>query len=670
MNLVPLLALSVLAASAPLPRAPVHGVPPPPPPPPTWNGPSDGPVGPAATGPSRGLSPASPRPAPATSPAVPGAPASGGAGPGTGGGWDGGQTSWSLWWHFNKEPYLDLKSHVHAGGAETGSDGWFLGQGLAWSGRDSLRPTEEQVRGKIVPALLKALGSETNNDIVTSCLIALAKIGDAGSGNESLAPAIERFLAHGNQEIAETAAVALGILANPDSVEDLAALLQDTPRGRELVGQGEVNYRTRAFAAYGLGLVGARSADELVRERIVVLLHQALRTDDTASADLKVGCIQAIGLVPLAPLSRLAQFDCLTGLLQDEELEPLVRAHCPTALARLFPGLPGELHASHRQELASELMQLATSSAEPAELVQSSVQALGLLGTNDGADPLDVRIRAVLGGQFRDQQARRFALISLAKVGARAGATEAGAGVQEAAEHLLEQLAGGQSELRAWAGLSCGILARGLSDAGFSLPAVPTLQQAVRLALEEERDPSTRGALALSCGIMGAAEAGPLLLELLEEERQDEVRGHVAIALGLLQIPEALSKVQRLVDDSRYRPELLRQVAIALGLLGDKDAVPELVELLADARGLATQASISSALGFIGDRRSIDPLVALLGNAELTDRARAFAAVALGIVADKEPLPWNSKLALDVDYRAATPTLTDPASGTGILDIL
>ena len=53
----------------------------------------------------------------------------------------------------------------------------------------------------------------------------------------------------------------------------------------------------------------------------------------------------------------------------------------------------------------------------------------------------------------------------------------------------------------------------------------------------------------------------------------------------------------------------------------------------------------------------------------ITDSARGFAAVALGIVADKEPLPWNSKISTNINYRANTTTLTGE-TGTGILDIL
>jgi hypothetical protein len=91
--------------------------------------------------------------------------------------------------------------------------------------------------------------------------------------------------------------------------------------------------------------------------------------------------------------------------------------------------------------------------------------------------------------------------------------------------------------------------------------------------------------------------------------------------------------------------------------------------MLSKAKGLATQSAISSALGMIGDVNSIDPLIGLLENKEVVDTARGFAAVALGIVCDKEDLPWNTKIAVNTNYRANTVTLTGEG-GTGILDIL
>ena len=49
------------------------------------------------------------------------------------------------------------------------------------------------------------------------------------------------------------------------------------------------------------------------------------------------------------------------------------------------------------------------------------------------------------------------------------------------------------------------------------------------------------------------------------------------------------------------------------------------------------------------------------------DGLQAF--TALGIVADKEALPWNSKISTNINYRVNTTTLTGNEA-TGILDIL
>ena len=125
-----------------------------------------------------------------------------------------------------------------------------------------------------------------------------------------------------------------------------------------------------------------------------------------------------------------------------------------------------------------------------------------------------------------------------------------------------------------------------------------------------------------------------------------------------------------MIETSKFRPGLLKQAAIGVGLLGDKSAVTGLVTMLRTAKGFAAQAAIANALGTIGDANSVAPLVEMLDDGSITDSARGFAAVALGIVCDKEDLPWNTKIAVDLNYRASTQTLTDASGGTGILDIL
>lgn len=612
-----------------------------------------------------------------------GGPGVPGQGAGTGSftpGSDGGAsdfTQWSFWWEFNKEPYLRLKAHVRKLGLVSGSDEWFLGNKSKVDGNDSLAPTEQQVREQIVPALIEALEKETNNDIVTGCMIALAKIGDAPSesGQSRFEEIFKRFLTDKNQEVRETAAVALGILADSRLLRTLELLLLDDPEGRKLVAQPEVDYRTRSFAAYGLGLIGARTGSDDDRQRIVEILRKTLESESTRTRDLKVSCVIALGLVPVEG-SRAQLIDFLLSFLRDERQEQLVRAHCPAALVRLLPGLPADALAVYRQKIAEDLLErISPGRKEKVEVVQSAVLALGSLGTNDGADPLDRKIRAALAAaprELSDQQARFFALISLAKVGGTTSplASDPQAGIDEASKALLAQLADGKAPTKAWAGLACGVLGAKLADTQLVSPRTAVLEQAVRTTLDEERDPQRVGALAISAGIMGDIEAMPILVGRLQSEKDETARGYVAVGLGLMNAQDAKGVIQKVVDDSRYRPELLKQAAIALGLLGDKDAVPKLIALLQESKGLATQASLSSALGFIGDRRSVEPLLVMLRNQGLTERARAFAAVALGIVADKESLPWNSKIALDLNYRAATQTLTDQAGGTGILDIL
>lgn len=613
-------------------------------------------------------------------------PSSGTASGGPDGGLD--LSQWSFWWEFNKDPFLDLKRSVHSAATVTGSDAWFLGNGEKIQSRDSLRPTEAQVRDSIAPALLAALEGETNSDVVTGCLIALAKIGDPPeeSGDSPIGLRLASYLSSPNQEISETAAVALGILGNPTRIELLGSLLDDTPQGRASVARHEVPLRTRAFAAYALGLVGARCTREEDRKVIVQRLRAHLETRDQRARDLPVACVIALGLTPLATLEapagappeagRTAQVEYLLSFLADESQPELVRAHVPTALARLIaPELPRSLGEALRTRVGSALLELvAERSKASAPIQQSATLALGLIGSNDLAAPLDrstieALIRLAADGEV---QTRLFALMSLARVGGRTrpDAQDAEGGTERVAKALLRVLAEGKGQAPSWAALACGVLARSLASDGVQSSRIAGLQVAVRTALREERSAERIGALAVAAGVMRDLEAAPELLLRLSSVREEDARGYVALGLGLMNARNALEPIQAIVAEARFRPGLLKQSAIALGLLGDKNAVGVLAEQLADAKGLATQASLSMALGFIGDRRSVEPLVAMLRSKEVTERARGFAAAALGIVADQAPLPWNATLSCDQNYLAATPTLTHAGSGTGILDLL
>jgi HEAT repeat protein len=103
----------------------------------------------------------------------------------------------------------------------------------------------------------------------------------------------------------------------------------------------------------------------------------------------------------------------------------------------------------------------------------------------------------------------------------------------------------------------------------------------------------------------------------------------------------------------------------------DKSVSGVLLKLIKPNKGnpsLAVLAAAASAIGFIGDKSSVTPLVETMNNKRLTSLARAFSAIALGAVAERFQLPWNSLFSVDINYRSAVVTLTN--QNTGILDIM
>src|SRR6185503_3172364 len=133
----------------------------------------------------------------------------------------------------------------------------------------------------------------------------------------------------------------------------LTAILSDSSDGRDLVGRSLVGDRLRAFAAYGLGLLGERTREPSVR----VGVHDALMAALPAERDeVQAACLLALGFVPMPNgeafveggdlfrgKTRVDQVMAILSFFEDTGQSYLARTQAPNALARLIEGAPESL---------------------------------------------------------------------------------------------------------------------------------------------------------------------------------------------------------------------------------------------------------------------------------------------------------------------------------------
>lgn len=621
-----------------------------------------------------GSAPASPA-APAARPQTPSSPEVASIGPDL--------SSWVYWWSFNRDAYLDLNRARWSGSAvRTFDDGSFATASVG-EGRTPFRPSPKTTFGRVTPALREVLSDASQPDLQIQALLALAKVGEnpeRAQGEPRHSELIRAHLADGNQGVAEAATLALGVLATPESAFLLADLLDETPLGQAAVGGSSVGSRQRAYSAYAMGLVAERTSREDVRRYIAHRLIGSLQGDAGEHRDIAVACISGLGLCPLTIRTtpstsrglhgRHAQLRALLDVFSNERGDDLVRTHAATALARLCEGLMDE--DPMRSEVTRELVRTISPRSKAAKsIVHASTLALGELGDADAGGDDDLVRTMLLSAADRtgDPQLRQFAMVSLAKNGARNGDGSEGARAGEAKTRafLQQRLTRGRTTIRPWAALALGVLERGLHDRG-ELGCSDT-NRALRLALEDAKSQEERGAIAVAMGLVRDPEACDMLLDLLGDTSDDAQRSLYALALGMIGEARCSEELSTLVEDSVSRPGLLREGSIALALMGRKDTVPDLVTTLSESKAFASQAACTAALGFIGDQRAVHPLLAALRDETLTTAARAQAAAALGRVCESRELPWSSHYAESVNYLGSTETLTN-GYATGVLDIL
>ncbi|MBI4879322.1 MAG: HEAT repeat domain-containing protein [Planctomycetes bacterium] len=573
----------------------------------------------------------------------------GGGGPATGAGggaFTGGRravgpdySGWETWWNFNKHAYLNLRARLGSRYSITGLGRDGVAAEILPAG-ESPRPSFSELEQEVLP-VLRALLSEDDPDIVDSAVLALARVTPASRAS-LVFDDIVGALQHPERSVKQAAILGLGVLGHGLAVPLLIEILQDSREGRRLLRlTQEVDEIQRAMAAVALGY--------LSDARALPALQDAFARSTDAKVDLKASCILALGLY------QEARFEILPFLL--EELEntrsaDVIRAQIPIAIAR---------HGEAARPALPLLLRTAQSRKTPAFVRQSCVVALGRLAVPEDAEVIEALRECA--EKTDDQVTWHFAFIALGEIGARAAADPARHAqvLDEVGKFLLRHLVRPRNTSQLpWSATACALVGRSCAEGS---EARKLFADKLGDVWSETRNPSQRAALAIALGLLEARSMGPALLAELSDSGDLGVKGALAEALGLMGFEQGAPELKRLlaeVNDADYRVQL----ATGLGLLGDLEVSGLLVKELESARTLWVTSSVAKALGNVGDRSALPPLLDLLKKKRRPGLARAFGAVALGLIGEKLALPWNARVTVGSNYIAAYHTQSE------IMDIL
>jgi hypothetical protein len=613
---------------------------------------------------------------------------------------------WRRWWDFNQAPYL---ARLRSPGALPVTAAPLDG---TTGPRNPVRPAPAVTYAEVVPALVELLGSTRDVDVRAASLLALAKIGAPppaiarAAGIPPLGDLLLPHLTDANERVRDLAVLSLGISGDPGHAALLAAIAANERAGREAIRGGKVDLRTRAFATHALGLIGAsthrKAARTLVEHHLV-----SLASDHADSGDLLTAAAIALGWCPLpllppdgegapVPGGRERTVRVLLELLERRKVDARGRAQVPVAVARLLaapleeqPEGTLEYARSRQRSLRTEVLLRFTEALQGRRADKVAVQregyaqALGLLVADTGSPADQGAMRALLEVAEHGQESE--ALCALVALGRLCGgaSTDRGQTARDLRRFLTRIAMEGSTTRQASALLALGVAADRGRAAGHD-PALGTRSYLVRRAGGGSPSQSTAAAVAVG---LAAEEPGPASPQEDPPLREGEElrgglgrgafidRGARALAVAMLGDEVGLQAIKAELRRPLYRPYLTRDFATALSLARDPEVVPILVERLVAANFIPERLAAIKAFEWCGDPAAAEPLIHMLtarrlAGRKIDDTSRALAASALGNLCARQPLPWNTRIALDVVWNAAPPSLTDARNGGGVLDVL
>jgi HEAT repeat protein len=494
--------------------------------------------------------------------------------------------------------------------------------------------------------------TKTQADIVDSAALAIGRSVPAENADKQVIDALVKTLGHKEKSAREAATLALGVLGASDSVDTLQKILNDAPEARKLTNHPEgVEPLVRAFAAASLGLLHAQNA--------VGDLKNAVNDSKSPNLGVKGMAVLALGMMP-ENHDDLIGF--LLGLMQDRSLNNLVRAQAPIALGRLNrvsdAGSPAVRHV-----LIPKVLPLFQDDKTDNDLRRSLAICIGMVATTEDSDA--PAIEALIGAvaNAKDDQTRHFSIMALAEIGAKdaepAKHPDAHAKLKEF--FLRELTSPKRITHQPYGALGFAVYAR---NPKLSPELKQEVSQKLQDAFNATTNPSYQGAMAIGLGLLDARNAAEDLWKKYEDSNDQPLKGYIAVALGLMRDNTRASALREEIKKKGLEQKFRLQLARALGLMSDVDALPDLVGYLKSAETLAEISSAAQAVGLIGDKSAVQPLLDIVKNESAQPMSRGFSEVALGILAEKTPLPWYIVFSVDANYRAKVDALSE------ILDIL
>lgn len=535
--------------------------------------------------------------------------------------------TWKGWWDLNRHAFVDLRKRYHDSAVVTGRT---AGEQTAGVG---FRPSATE-RDLILAPLLRKLAKE-DGDIGASALMALARLGRSDDAAFVTTRALA-YVGNNSNKYRGLMLLAIGLAKTAQGTDALAAIVDDSPAGRKLLGsRGTLPEQTRAYAAIALGLTGQATG-------IDSLLAVLAETEGTR-ADLRACAVAALGkLAQDAPAMQRTRVRAkLIDGIRKRQWHDDVAAAVPAALVHMqdtagLETITDNLARFRKPTALRQSLALALGNVEPSAL-RSTAEVL-LASARRDPDPLTRRYAIVALGQLSPGVKER---------GAEAMATRGVIG-----RFFVSALAGHhvQNVDRPWVYLGAALYGR--TDPKNVHHVIPALAKAAKGGGARE----SRAAAALALGLVRGTQARKALRTLLEDTRDAELRPYVAEALGLLGDKESKAKLLKLVATDSS-PQVRYRAALGLGYLADRQLVGQLVTALGKARSVPVRAALTRVIAEIGDRSAIKMLAAMATDETEDNLTRGRAIAALSLIGETADPTWVEGFKRGANRDRATPTL-------------